>query len=247
MRTSATFDEPAHILAGHRHWQCGDFGINPEHPPLLKLLAAAPLISRTLVEPNWNCGSRLTPKPEMFSAGGAFLVNNNVDSVLIPARLAAAVLSLLLARLVFLAAQEMFGKPEALTVLALLAFEPNLIAHGSLVTTDMAVSATAFAAVVALYRYGKNPAWARFLMVGLEFGLMLVAKHTAVIFVPILFALFIGDAFLFRRPEVRLPDQIFRRVAAFAGFSLLGFILIWSFYGFRYYALPNATQNMVSG
>jgi hypothetical protein len=38
VRTSATVDEPDHILAGYRHLQCGDFGINPEHPPLLKML-----------------------------------------------------------------------------------------------------------------------------------------------------------------------------------------------------------------
>ena len=56
VRTSATVDEPDHILAGHRHWQCGDFGINPEHPPLLKLLATAPLNFRTLNEPPWDCG-----------------------------------------------------------------------------------------------------------------------------------------------------------------------------------------------
>src|SRR5215204_3455200 len=61
-RTSAIVDEPVHILAGHRHWQCGDFGINPEHPPLLKLLAAAPLNFQTLVEPPWGCGSRITSK-----------------------------------------------------------------------------------------------------------------------------------------------------------------------------------------
>ncbi len=29
VQTSATVDEMPHILAGHRHWQCGDFGINP--------------------------------------------------------------------------------------------------------------------------------------------------------------------------------------------------------------------------
>jgi 4-amino-4-deoxy-L-arabinose transferase-like glycosyltransferase len=246
VRTSATFDEPAHTVAGYRYWQCGDFGINPEHPPLLKLLAAAPLTARSLVEPHWECGSRLTPKPEMFSAGGAFLVNNNPDSVLIPARLAAALMSLLLAALVFLAAWEMFGRREALAALAIFAFEPNLIAHGSLVTTDMALAATAFAAAYALYRYVRNPNWARFSIVGLAFGLMLAAKHTAVIFVPILFALALADAFLYRRAETRLPNQVFRRTAAFAGFLLIGFVLLWSFYGFRYYALPNAKQNSVS-
>jgi len=41
------FDEPDHILAGHRHW-CGDFGINPEQPSL-KLLATAPRNFMTLV------------------------------------------------------------------------------------------------------------------------------------------------------------------------------------------------------
>ena len=51
---SATVDEPNHILAAHRHWQCGDFGINPEHPPLLKLLAAAPLNFRELADPPWE-------------------------------------------------------------------------------------------------------------------------------------------------------------------------------------------------
>ena len=88
VRTSVTIDEPVHILAGHRHWQCGDFGINPEHPPLLKFLAAAPLNSRNLVEPNWDCGSKMTSKFDSFSFGNSFLADNGVDSVVIPTRLA---------------------------------------------------------------------------------------------------------------------------------------------------------------
>ena len=41
---SQTFDEAAHILAGYRSWKSFDFGINPEHPPLVKLVAAIPLL-----------------------------------------------------------------------------------------------------------------------------------------------------------------------------------------------------------
>ena len=37
-RESQTVDEGIHIYAGYRHW-CGDYGINPEHPPLAKLVA----------------------------------------------------------------------------------------------------------------------------------------------------------------------------------------------------------------
>src|SRR5215204_4256561 len=130
VRTSATVDEGAHILAGHRHLQCGDFGINPEHPPLLKMLAAAPLHFSNLNEPPWECGSRVTTKPEMFAYGTSFVVRNGIDSVVIRARLAASLSGLFLAVLVFLAAREMFGRAESLTALVLVAFEPSLIAYG---------------------------------------------------------------------------------------------------------------------
>ena len=203
VRTSVTMDEQYHILAGHRHW-CGDFGINPEHPPLLKLLATVPLNFRTLTEPPWECGSKITPKSDAGSYGAAFLVDNGIDSVVIPARIAASLMSLLLAVLVFLAAWEMFGRWEAVIALAILAFEPNLIAWGSVVLTDMAISATSFGAMYALYRYGKERTWTRFLVAGLAFGLMLGAKHTAVIFIGILFALVLTDA-VFRKTETRLP------------------------------------------
>lgn len=246
VRTSATVDEPNHILAGHRHWQCGDFGINPEHPPLLKLLATAPLNFRELSEPPWECGSKITSKFDAFSYGSSFLVENGMDSVVIPTRLAASLMSLLLALLVFFAAWEMFGRWESLTALAILAFEPNLIAHGSIVTTDMAISATSFGAMYALYRYGRDQTWLRFLVAGLAFGLMLAAKHSAVIFVGILFTLLIADAVLFRKTETRVVNQILRRTATFAGILLIGLLILWSFYGFRYRAIPSDSAPTIS-
>jgi dolichyl-phosphate-mannose--protein O-mannosyl transferase len=134
------------------------FRYNTEHPPLLKLLAASPLIGRTFIEPDWECGSKINYRSEDFHGGMLFVAKNGVDSIVIPTRLAASLMSLLLAVLVFFAAREMFGRWEALTALAILAFEPNLIAHGSLVTTDMALTTTMFAAAYALYRYLKKPA-----------------------------------------------------------------------------------------
>lgn len=40
-----TYDEPAHLAAGYSYWRFGDFRMNPEHPPGLKLLAALPLLA----------------------------------------------------------------------------------------------------------------------------------------------------------------------------------------------------------
>ena len=244
--TSATVDEPAHILAGHRHWQCSDFGINPEHPPMLKMLATVPLEFRALNDPPWECGSRMTSKTDLFLHGTKFVVQNGVDSVVIPARFASALFAVALAILVFAAVYRMFGRWEALTALAILAFEPNLIANGALVTTDMTLTATAFAAVLAVYAYCRTPNWRRFLLAGLALGLLLAAKHSAVIFVPVLFGLMIVDALVYRRNASRLAGLLLRRTAAFAGIFLIGLFILWAFYGFRYRAIPAATAPVVS-
>ena len=250
-RTSATIDEPFHILAGYRYWQCGDYGINPEHPPLLKLLATLPIRSQTLVEPSSACGSKITDKADGFLAGFQFLSRNGVDQILVPARLAASLMSLLLAVLVFLAAREMFGKPVAFVALTLLAFEPNLIAHGSLVTTDMAVTAMMFASVYALYRYRRKPGVLRLLVTGLAVGLMLASKHSGILMLPILFVLLFADILLVRKrnktaKDTRLTRTLLNNAAAYMAIFLIGLTFLWATYRFRYYALPGATSATVS-
>jgi 4-amino-4-deoxy-L-arabinose transferase-like glycosyltransferase len=246
-RTSVTIDEPVHILAGHRYLQCGDFGVNTEHPPLLKLLAASPLIGRTFIEPYEECGSKINYRSEETRSGMLFLSKNGIDSIVVPTRLAASLMSLLLAVLVFLATREMFGRWASVVALGLLAFEPNLIAHGSVVTTDMALTTMMFAAVYALYRYLKKPGVFRFLVVGLAVGLTLSAKHSGILILPILFLTLIADIFITRQTDnkTRLSAELFRRAAAFAGIVFIGVIVLWSCYGLRFNALPNTPGNSI--
>jgi 4-amino-4-deoxy-L-arabinose transferase-like glycosyltransferase len=245
-RTSPVLDEPAHIFAGYRHWECKDFGINPEHPPLVKLLATAPLIARRLPFPDIGCGTQITPKVSGFVQGNIFIVQNGVDEIVVPARLATALISLILAVVVFLAAREMFGLWAGIATLALFVFEPNIIANGSIVTTDLAISATAFAAVYALYRYGKKPTPVRFLMVAVSVGLMLSAKHSALLLLPVLFFLVIADGAIFRNSERSRVEIIGRRTAFFCATVLIGLTILWAMYGFQYYSLPGATSPTVS-
>ena len=47
-QNSITWDEDDHIYAGYMSWKRGDFGLNPEHPPLVKMLAAVPLLNLPL-------------------------------------------------------------------------------------------------------------------------------------------------------------------------------------------------------
>jgi tetratricopeptide (TPR) repeat protein len=132
---SITWDEDDFIYAGYLSWKHADFGVNPEHPPLVKLLAAAPLLSLPLKKPPLqNRNFRL----EGFLGGKDILFQNDAETILFRARMAASLLSLLLAVLVFLATQEMFGTGAAFIALGLLIFDPTLLAHGGVVGTDVA-------------------------------------------------------------------------------------------------------------
>src|SRR5579864_2472856 len=128
---SQTFDESAHIYSGYSYWKRADFGINPEHPPLVKLIAAVPLLPLHLnVQPPPNIYFRRAS----MVGGIQFLYSQNADALLLRARIACSIFAFLLALVIFAAGYEMFGTGAALLALIILVFEPNILAHGALVT-----------------------------------------------------------------------------------------------------------------
>ena len=242
---SQTWDEGNHIFAGYRSWTNADFGLNPEHPPLVKLLATVPLLPLPLQTPKLQDRDF---KLEAFLDGKEFLYQNDADMILFRTRMAAAVLTLLLALLVFLAAKEMFGTGAAFVALSLIVFEPNLLAHGAVVTTDVGLSCFMFAAVYAFYRYVKAPSVARLIMVGVAAGLALAAKHTGLLVFPMLILLALCEVALNRRvKDERMAALAKAKPAARLAVALVitGIIavgVLWAFYGFRYGARPAGLQ-----
>lgn len=224
LRSSPTIDEPIHVLAGYRHLRCGDFGINAEHPPLAKLVAALPLRFMDVRDPLGPCTQRFTPAPAAFNAGGVFLAANGIERLIVPSRIAAAAFTLVLFLVVFLFARELFGATPALLAAAVIAFEPTLLAHGSLVTTDMAVTAMFLTTLFATHRWRANPTMQRVVLVGLAAGLTLSAKHSGVLVLPVLAML------MWRNVRALL---ITLAVAAFVLFATYGFQLAPYFEGWR--------------
>jgi hypothetical protein len=57
---SVTGDEVAHLGSGYSYIATGDFRLNPQHPPLLKAVAALPLLALDLEPvaniPGWEQG-----------------------------------------------------------------------------------------------------------------------------------------------------------------------------------------------
>jgi 4-amino-4-deoxy-L-arabinose transferase-like glycosyltransferase len=243
---SQTWDEGNHIFAGYRSWTNADFGLNPEHPPLVKLLATVPILRLPLKTPKLQDRDF---KLEAFLDGRDFLYQNDADMILFRTRMGAAILTLLLALLVFLATREMFGTVAAFIALTLLVFEPNLLAHGALVTTDVGLSCFMFATVYTFYRYVKAPSVPRLVIVGVVAGLALATKHTGLLVFPMLILLALWEVVRNREVKgrsvvavVKTARPAARLAVALIITGLIALGVLWAFYGFRYSARPAGLQ-----
>src|SRR5438270_1597949 len=237
-RETQTWDEAAHIYAGYMYWTHGDFGMNPEHPPLVKLLAAAPLVNHSLSEPPVRGGYF---KAWEFLTGHDFLYANNPDWILYRSRMAAALLTLLVGALIFAAGNEMFGAEAGLIALALFVSEPIVLAHGALVTTDAGFSLFLFATVYAFYRYVKQPSLPRLLIVAVAVGLGLATKHSGVLISPILLLLALTEFLPLagrRRDGVPVRERSWRLGGALVAIGVISVVVLWGFYGFRFSSRP---------
>ena len=233
---SITWDEDDHIYSGYMSLKTGDFGLNPEHPPLVKMLAALPLLSMDLKVPPLQ---HREFKHEAFLNGKEFVFGNDADTLLFRARMAASLPTILLAVLVFFAAREMFGLAAAFIALTLLVFDPNLLAHGALVTTDAGLSCFLFAALYAFYRYVKEPSPGRLALVGIATGLAFATKHTGFLAAPSIALLALVEWVRTRKSaDPKLRFSFPRAVAALVVTAAISLTVLWAFYGFRYAARP---------
>ncbi len=234
---SATWDEPDHIYSAYLQTTQGDFGLNPEHPPLVKFLGALPLLGGQYKMPPLQ--DRMYRLQEA-DGGRAFLFDNDADSMLFRVRMTTSILTLFLALLVFLAAQEMFGTAAGILALALIAFDPTLLAHSALLTTDAAQACFLLWAIYAFYRYAKQPTPLRLLAVGLIAGLALASKHSCVLLLPMLILLALVEVLRPRENAGTLSQRSLRYAGALVVITLLSVGTLWSFYGFRYAARVNS-------
>src|SRR5580704_15208006 len=91
---SQTFDEPAHLYAGYSYWLHSDFGINPEHPPLVKLVASLPLL---ISRPNYPPPPNIYFRAASLTSGKRLLSDSNAQTILAHSRIAVSIFVFLLA------------------------------------------------------------------------------------------------------------------------------------------------------
>ncbi len=234
---SFTLDEPYHIVAGTSYFRTGDFRLNPEHPPLMKLWLGASMPESLKLRPFRPLNEKVEERD--FTEETIFYDN---DAAAAQARTRASMwafhglLLLALGLLLWRAA----GLAWAAGALAFIALEPTLMAHAPVAMTDLplaltlVLTATAAALTISTWR------WRWVGVLGLTIGLTLGAKHSAL---PGLLGLGAGGCLAALVSGWRSgPRVIFNRLGKLALAGLLGWILLWAQYGGRFHAARDGTD-----
>src|SRR6185312_16907033 len=121
-------------------------------------------------------------KVEAYLSGRDWLARNDGDRnrLVFQMRLAAGLLALALSLTIFIVARDWFGTGAGLVALTLAVFDPNVLAHSALVTTDIGISLFLLASIYAFYRYVNQPSLPRLLLAGVLSGLLLATKHSGI-------------------------------------------------------------------
>lgn len=228
-------DEIHYIPAGYYHLTAFDYRLNPETPPLMKDLAAFPLLFLSLKAPSRD--SLTYPFDEFFYGAG-----NSPDQILFWSRMPMVLLGSLLSLAVFFWSKRLYGPIAGLLALFLCAFNTLILAESRYVLTDVGM---AFFYLVSTYVYlqwlqrrtSLSLAWA-----GSVLGLAFLTKFSAIVLIP-LFVLLAGyTLWLDSRLDVTRIELI--RSGWRAGKGLLGILGIASGVIFALYQLH--TWNMQS-
>jgi 4-amino-4-deoxy-L-arabinose transferase-like glycosyltransferase len=171
---------------------------------------------------------------------------NNADTLLFRARMMIMILGLALLVLLYLWARAMFGVAGAVCASFLFCFDPNIIAHSGLVTTDMAETFFIFGAMFFLWRFWQRGHALNAVFFLACFALAFVTKFSAVVLLPI--CVTTGLILVFSRQSfssscITLTSKLSKLAAMFvlaAAAGLTTWLAIWACYSFRYSAVNEA-------
>lgn len=221
-RQTPTIDEPVYVGTAVVYFQEHSLRYNPEHPPLGKLILAAGLVfGETRLDTTGFEGDQGALGRRLLYESG-----NDPWRLMLLARLPVIALTLLFGLVVFAFARELVGPLGGVLALALYAFSPDLIAHGSLATPDVPVAGFLLTSVWLVWRARRRP-WLYLPLAAAALGAALATKMNALAALPVVLA-FVALSLW------RAGQQPLRTVAVMAGavvgVGLAAVAVVWLVY-----------------
>jgi hypothetical protein len=239
VQKSPTVDEQSHLFRGIAYIKAEATQFLWGHPLLAGGISALPLLTVTDLrlpedEPAWVEG-------DWAVAGDSFLWRLNPDPqrLIFLGRLSTMWITLLLGALIFRWGRELSGRTAGIIALALVALDPNVLAHGRLVTSDLPLAFFLTASVYSYWRWASiteknhtNIGIKPLLCLGIggmSLGAAAATKFNAALVLPALglLALFLA-----------LRRRNGRPVAGLAFMGLAAWITVWVVYSFDSSPLP---------
>ena len=242
---SPTLNEPGHLVAGLSYWKFGRFDVYNVNPPLVKLVAALPVMAVGYHEDWSSYYSGLGARPE-FGMGEDFVVANGERSffLFMVARWACIPFSWIGGIVCYLWARDLFGRPSGVIACAIWCFEPNILTHSSLITSDAAGTALGLAACYTFWRWLKQPTWSQAALTGIVLGLAELTKTTLILFYPLWPLMWLVYRWSDRH-AMAIRDW-FREAGMLAARMLIGLYVLNLGYGFEGSLKPLGEYQFVS-
>ncbi|WSQ07204.1 phospholipid carrier-dependent glycosyltransferase [Streptomyces sp. NBC_01231] len=225
VRQTPTIDEPVYVGTAAEYLHEHRVRHNPEHPPLGKLVIATGVaLADPHVEPSVTEGQSLLGQRLLYESG------NDPWRLMLWARLPVIALTLLFGLVVLAFARELAGPVAGLVALALYAFSPDVVAHGSLATLDVPAAGFLLTSVWLLWRARRRPRL--FLpLAGVALGAALATKMSTLVAIPVLLVL--AGVSVWSSPAARLSGRrraLLRAAVGAAVVALVAVAVVWAAY-----------------
>jgi hypothetical protein len=243
---SSTYDEPLHLMSSALIVGQGDFRVNPEHPALWKYVAGLGLLGQMpAVQENSPAALKLFLQLEQQwywmrdTIYATPTMAAQTERLVGRARVMMAIFTVALGVAVIRWGWRWGGPLAATIALGLLAFDPNLLAHGALVTNDVASCVWFTFAAYLTWQLGVRFSWKTIVLLGLVCAAGVTTKYTC-----LLLALTVGVPLAYRLVDKapwldaagRLLDggsRVLRLISAGVCVMAISWLLLWPVYLFR--------------
>lgn len=240
-----TTDEIAHLTAGYSYWIKNDYRLHPENGNLPQRWAALPLLTLSLEFPSTDSDEWSVSNVWMMGHQFFFELGNEIEFMLWEGRAMIALLSVMLGIVVFLWGKRLFGVAGGLVSLTLYTFSPTILAHGRLVTSDLAAALFFILSIGVLWQLMHKVTFSTVLGAGGAVSGLLLSKVSGILIVPMVGLLLVVRTIWGRPIDIkvvrtwRISGRL-RQTGVLLGIALaqvlIVWLIIWAFYGFRYSA-----------